>query len=200
MTETSSEPVPGRRERKKAATRKALADAALRLFLEHGYDQVGIRDIAEAADVSTTTLFKHFPSKEALVFDMDADLGAALVATVRDRTPGTPVTEALRGHMLSPLSFPAEGQEEIDAFLRLVTGTPALVEHHRRMWMRHEHALAEAIAGEYGVAADDPACAALAHFVLEARALAADSPDPAAGVNAAFDLLERGWDAVRPRG
>ena len=57
----------GRRERKKAATRKSLADAALRLFLDRGYDQVSIRDIAEAADVSTTTLFKHFPSKEALV-------------------------------------------------------------------------------------------------------------------------------------
>ena len=63
----------GRRERKKAATRQALADAALRLFLEHGYDQVTVRDIAEAADVSTTTLFKHFPGKEALVFDEDAD-------------------------------------------------------------------------------------------------------------------------------
>ncbi|MFD6073807.1 TetR/AcrR family transcriptional regulator, partial [Amycolatopsis lurida] len=49
---------PGRRERKKAATRQALADAALKLFLERGYDQVSIRDIAEAADVSTTTLFK----------------------------------------------------------------------------------------------------------------------------------------------
>ncbi|MGY5138836.1 TetR/AcrR family transcriptional regulator, partial [Streptomyces nigrescens] len=63
----------GRRERKKAATRQALADAALRLFLERGYDQVSIRDIAEAADVSTTTLFKHFPGKEALVFDADSD-------------------------------------------------------------------------------------------------------------------------------
>lgn len=78
MTETM-----GRRERKKAATRRALADAALRLFLEHGYNNVGIKDVAEAADVSTTTLFKHFPSKEALVFDLDADVEAALVAADR---------------------------------------------------------------------------------------------------------------------
>ncbi|WP_280431681.1 helix-turn-helix domain-containing protein, partial [Nocardia brasiliensis] len=57
---------PGRRERKKAANRQALADAALRLFLERGYDAVGVREIADAADVSVATLFKHFPGgKEA---------------------------------------------------------------------------------------------------------------------------------------
>ncbi|HWO62981.1 MAG TPA: helix-turn-helix domain-containing protein, partial [Umezawaea sp.] len=59
----------GRRERKKAATRQALADAALRLFLERGFDAVGVREIADAADVATTTLFKYFPTKESLVFD-----------------------------------------------------------------------------------------------------------------------------------
>uniref|UniRef100_UPI002454B46E helix-turn-helix domain-containing protein n=1 Tax=Nocardia brasiliensis TaxID=37326 RepID=UPI002454B46E len=59
---------PGRRERKKAANRQALADAALRLFLERGYDAVGVREIADAADVSVATLFKHFPGgKEAQV-------------------------------------------------------------------------------------------------------------------------------------
>ncbi|KJK57800.1 hypothetical protein UK12_14285 [Saccharothrix sp. ST-888] len=64
-TGTDGKAPAGRRERKKAATRRALADAALRLFLERGYEQVGIREIADAADVSTTTLFKHFPVKEA---------------------------------------------------------------------------------------------------------------------------------------
>ncbi|WP_280456240.1 helix-turn-helix domain-containing protein, partial [Nocardia brasiliensis] len=65
---------PGRRERKKAANRQALADAALRLFLERGYDAVGVREIADAADVSVATLYKHFPGgKEAQVFDQDAD-------------------------------------------------------------------------------------------------------------------------------
>ncbi len=75
----------GRRERKKAATRRAIADAALRLFLERGYDAVGIREIADAADVSTTTLFKHFPVKEALVFDEDDDQEERLLTAVRER-------------------------------------------------------------------------------------------------------------------
>src|ERR1700754_3127877 len=95
-----TEPPAGRRERKKAATRQAIADAALRLFLEHGYDQVSIRDIADAADVSTTTLFKHFTGKEALVFDEEADREAELVGAVRDRPAGTRILDALREHIL----------------------------------------------------------------------------------------------------
>lgn len=88
-TGSGAAPAPmGRRERKKAATRQAIADAALRLFLERGYDDVGIREIAEAADVSTTTLFKHFPVKEALVFDEDAENEARLLAAVRERPAG----------------------------------------------------------------------------------------------------------------
>ncbi len=53
----------GRRERKKAATRQKIADTALRLFLERGYDDVGIRDVAAEADVAVTTLFSHFPRR-----------------------------------------------------------------------------------------------------------------------------------------
>ncbi|MGW5648430.1 helix-turn-helix domain-containing protein [Saccharopolyspora sp. NPDC003752] len=75
----------GRRERKKAATCQALADAAMELFLRRGFDRVSVREIADAADGSTTTLFKHFPSKEALVFGEAVDHEAELVAAVRDR-------------------------------------------------------------------------------------------------------------------
>jgi hypothetical protein len=67
------------------------------------------------------------------------------------------------------------------------------------MWTRHARTLAEAIAADLGAPADDPACAALARFALEARPLGGESADPIATVNAAFDLLERGWEAVSPR-
>ena len=88
MTVTDSQPA-GRRERKKVATRAAIADAALQLFLVRGYDQVSVRDVADAADVAVTTLFQHFPGKEALVFDQDENREAALVAAV---TAGLPVS------------------------------------------------------------------------------------------------------------
>ncbi|MEW2576743.1 TetR/AcrR family transcriptional regulator [Streptomyces syringium] len=199
----------GRRERKKAQTRKALADAALELFLDRGYDQVGVKDVADAADVSVTTLFKHFPCKEALVFDLDQDIEAALVAAVRERAPGVSVPRALREHLLTvvgPHALSAgphtlipypPGEQPADSrlaeFIRMVEETPALSEYAHRMWMRHETALARAIAEETGAPDDDAACAALARFALNTPLLARSHPDPHRAADEIFALLERGW-------
>ena len=71
-----------RRERKKLATRQAIAEAAMRLFLDRGYDAVTVAEIAEAADVAVSTVFKHFDSKEAIAFAGDPAVEAHLV---RDR-------------------------------------------------------------------------------------------------------------------
>ncbi|MFI9645875.1 TetR/AcrR family transcriptional regulator [Streptomyces sp. NPDC052040] len=181
----------GRRERKKAATRRSLADAALRLFLERGYDQVTLRDIADAADVSTTTLLKHFPAKEALVFDEESDQEAALVAAVRDRAPGRSIPGALCAHLKRTRAHPGDSGTEFGSFVALVRDTPALAEYAHRMWMRHQDALARAIAEESG--ADALRCAALARFALESTALADRAPAPDAALDAAFTLLEHGW-------
>lgn len=191
----SSAPM-GRRERKKAATRQAIADAALRLFLERGYEAVGIREIADAADVSTTTLFKHFPAKEALVFDEDAEQEARLLAAVRERPEGQSIPAALCEHALTTRLAATGGDARFAAFTELVTGTPALRDYGQKMWLRHASALAEAIAEESGLAADDPACTALAHFALEAPRVAAAHDDPREAVVRAFGLLEHGWSVI----
>ncbi|MEU4794735.1 TetR family transcriptional regulator [Streptomyces sp. NPDC023327] len=203
MTETKTEPAgapppPGRRERKKAATRRAIADAALRLFLERGYDDVGIREIADAADVSTTTLFKHFPVKEALVLDEDAEQEARLLAAVRERPEGRSIPAALREHALRH-RLAAGDDPRFRAFSELVNSTPALRDYAQSMWLRHTAALARVIADESGLPPDDPACLALAHFALEAprtaRAAHGDE-DARRALTRAFDLLETGWDGL----
>ncbi|MFE2728328.1 TetR/AcrR family transcriptional regulator [Kitasatospora sp. NPDC059327] len=196
-TQDDAAPAPiGRRERKKAATRQAIADAALRLFLERGYDNVGIREIADAADVSTTTLFKHFTVKEALVFDREADLESALLAAVRERPAGQSVPDALRQHALRHRRSGAGADPRFATFLELVNKTPALRDYHQAMWLRHTAALAAAVAEENGLPADDPACTALAHFALEAPHAARAHPDPDQVITAAFDLLDHGWHAL----
>ncbi|GAB3491916.1 TetR/AcrR family transcriptional regulator [Amycolatopsis cihanbeyliensis] len=58
----------GLRERKKQRTRQALVEAAMRLFQEKGYERTTVAEIADAAGVSTKTLFNYFPGKEELIF------------------------------------------------------------------------------------------------------------------------------------
>ena len=185
-------PPTGRRERKKAATRQSIADAALHLFLENGYDHVSIRDIAEAADVSTATIFKHFSGKEALVFDQDETREAELVAVVRDRPKGQTVLEALRQHVLNGWVQLAAHPQMAD-FTHLVDSTPALRTYAEHMWTRHTTSLAAAIAEETGAASDDLSCTALARFVLEIPALTRARTDRRAAVDTIFDILEHGW-------
>lgn len=63
--------LPDRRSRKRLVMRQNISDVATRLFIERGFDQVTIDEIAEAADVSRMTVFNHFPRKEDMFFDLD---------------------------------------------------------------------------------------------------------------------------------
>jgi AcrR family transcriptional regulator len=181
--------VIGRRERKKAQTRQALADAALELFLERGFDEVGVKEVADAADVSVTTLFKYFPSKEALVFDQDDDIEAALVLAVRGRPPGYSIVDALREYMVKDT---ADGGPSAE-FIKLIESTPALRDYARRMWMRHETTLARAIAAEMQAPEDDVSCASLARFALASRELIVAHENPRRAAEEIFGNLGRGW-------
>jgi AcrR family transcriptional regulator len=189
----------GRRERKKAATHRAIADAALELFSQRGYDEVGVREVADAADVSTATLFKHFPGKEALVFDDDVDDEAALVAAVHDRPAGTGIVAALREHLRAALG-PVRDDPRRQRFLALLESSAALRDYSRRRWLRHEPALTAAIVEECDGRVHPTTCAALAHFVLETRGMLAGEPHPVEVLDRRMVLLERGWTAHVPGG
>jgi AcrR family transcriptional regulator len=92
-TETApvTAPPPDRRARKKLATREALRDAALELFLEKGYAQTTIRDITDRADVGSRTFYRHFESKEDIALMEVADFFdanfAALASGPADEAP-----------------------------------------------------------------------------------------------------------------
>ncbi|MBB5081212.1 TetR/AcrR family transcriptional regulator [Nonomuraea endophytica] len=184
----------GRRERKKAQTRKALADAAVRLFAEHGYDGVTVAQIAEAADVSIATLFAHVPDgKEALIFDDGAGRGDRLARAVRERPPGEPVPRALRRCLAAGGPFAGDLPPELRRKRDLIVNTPALRAYSRTLWIAGEPALAAAIAAESGQDPSGMAVRALARYVLEIPELAGAEPDPLAAMHAIFDLLEPGW-------
>lgn len=185
----------GRRERKKAATRHALSDAAMRLFVARGFDDVTVREIADAADVSTTTLMTHFPTKEALVFDRDDEIERSLIAAVTDRPPRVSILDALERYVRARAKYVVPARRS--QFMQLVLATPALTDYWHKMWLRHEVALAHAIARELDRPATDAWCAAMAHFVLEAIVLVERAPKPVKMIDVAFAILARGWQPPR---
>jgi AcrR family transcriptional regulator len=85
-----------RRSRKRLATRQAISVAATRLFVERGFDQVTVDEIATAADVGRMTVFNHFPRKEDMFFDRDAEIREVLLEALRRRDPSVAPIETLR--------------------------------------------------------------------------------------------------------
>ena len=90
----TSSPPAGLRERKKARTRAAIREHGMRLFEEQGYAATTIDQIAEAADVSQSTFFRYFPTKEDVVLTDDYD--PMIVAAIRALPPEVEPLEALR--------------------------------------------------------------------------------------------------------
>ncbi|WP_328535143.1 TetR/AcrR family transcriptional regulator [Streptomyces sp. NBC_00344] len=184
----------GRRERKKAATRQKIADTALRLFLERGYESVGIRDVAAEADVAVTTLFSHFASKEALVFEQDDDFEQRLTHAVTGRAPHEPLIPALRREIQALVSHCTA--DSAAPIWRMIDASRALREYEDSMRLRHAESLATAISADPGLPQTTTACRTLARFVIDAYSLAREAPDPKAAVDEIFRMIEAAWEVT----
>lgn len=90
----------GLRERKKAETRRRVAEIAAQMFIQRGYENVRMIDIAGAADISEQTLYNYFPTKEDLIFDQDREFEAFILRTVTERPAGQGLGEAVRASAL----------------------------------------------------------------------------------------------------
>ncbi|GAB3752466.1 TetR/AcrR family transcriptional regulator [Microlunatus parietis] len=115
----------GRRERKKERTRIEIQDQALRLFREQGFHSTTVEQIADAADVAPSTVFRYFPAKEALLQLVGHHpLGDRLAAEFRAQSPGGTALRALRTALracfddLSPED--RQGRQERDLGMLLI--------------------------------------------------------------------------------
>lgn len=125
MTDSSATEKPGLRERKKARTRAAIQEHALRLFRERGYDATTVEQIAEAAEVSPSTFFRYFGSKEdVVIYDaLDPILIEAWRAQPKDLGP----IQAMRRAMADVFGrLSPEQREDMYERGRLVYGVPEL--------------------------------------------------------------------------
>src|ERR1700685_4848741 len=94
MTSLSPEK-PGLRARKKAKSRLAISNVATKMFIERGFDDVTVAEVAAAADVSVATIFNYFETKEELFFDREGELVEAQRRCILERKAGETITSAL---------------------------------------------------------------------------------------------------------
>ena len=197
----------GLREEKKQASRTAIADAALRLFLTRGFDRVTVAEVAGEAHVSVNTVFNYFPTKEDLFFDRQAEIVRRLADIVERREPGEPAVTAVRRAFLTRLheNDPTLGLHEgMVHFWRTAEDSPALQARLRLINEQTEAALAESLSraskappGDAFVLAATAAIAGIdraLHTEIRRRLLSGDDP---AEIRAALtELAAKAFDTA----
>jgi TetR/AcrR family transcriptional regulator, regulator of mycofactocin system len=162
-------PVPdGRRERKKSRTRQDLVDAATQLFASQGYGNTTIEQITELADVSVRTFFRHFASKEDVLFPRRFHT-EALLAAVAGQPETSSDLRAIRDAFVGLLSFDEVALRGALLFRKAVRSDPALEGRDLAMQRQFRHYLALAAARRRGLDEPDEAAemaATLAHAVI----------------------------------
>ena len=182
MLSTSQDRPEGLRERKKARTRAAIREHALRLFRENGYQRTTVEKIAEAAEVSVSTFFRYFPSKEDVVLqdDMDTRMIEALDRQPADLSPLSAVRAAVRE------MFGSYTQADLDTLSETIALTLTVPEVRGRAmdeFARTIGVIAEALAKRSGRPADDLAVRTTAGAII--------------GVMMALTMPWEGWSSDR---
>lgn len=161
----SSEPGPGLRERKKTRTRFAIQQQALRLFREQGYQATTMEQIAAAADVSPSTVFRYFPTKDALVLTDDYD--PIMIEQLRMQPPGLGVVAAFRGALRETFGeLPAEQLDAARERHSLVMTVPELRASFADFTITAMRQVAEFAAERTGRTVDDPEVMAVSGALL----------------------------------
>jgi AcrR family transcriptional regulator len=148
------EPPAGLRERKKLKTREAIRRAAFRLFDDSGYANTTVEQIADAAEVSPSTFFRYFPSKESVLLadDMDPVMLEALARQPADLSPVAAVRKAAE----ETFATMSEDQWEVERTRqRLIFSIPEIKAAHYDEYYRTIRMLAEALSRRLGRDRDD---------------------------------------------
>jgi MFS transporter, DHA2 family, multidrug resistance protein len=189
MTDSSTGPGrPGLRERKKARTRDTIQACALRLFRQQGYDATTIEQIIDAADVSETTFFRYFPTKEDLVLEDDYD--PQLIEAFQAQPPQVPPVQALRAAFAAVFAgMTARQRAEQKERIKLILTVPRLRAAMLDQLAQAIQLLARAMAQRAGRRPDDFTVRTVAGAIVGAAMAvsAAVTDDPDADLPALID-------------
>jgi len=150
---------PDRRTRQRLATRQGISNAATRLFLERGFEQVTVDEIAAAAEVGRMTVFNHFPRKEDMFFDREEEALEVLRESLRQRAPGVSPIETLRllaQALVAQKSRYVEFSGASRAFVQAIQDSETLRARTRAIRDEVAHVVASEMAQSVGRPPDDP--------------------------------------------
>ena len=157
------------RERKKLRTRRALADAALRLFTDKGFDATTLEELADEAEVSKSTFFRFFPAKEAAAIEAEAELWQAYLTVLSGRELSGVILGELHQTLAAGIARLDPGWDErFIATRRLIVAEPALLRYVEYYRTGVERQVIDHLAGKLGLDPEDLRLQVLAELVTTA--------------------------------
>ena len=160
------------RERKKLRARRALADAALRLFTDNGFDETTLEQLADEAEVSKSTFFRAFPAKEAAGIEAETELWSACLSALEDGELSGPVLASLHRTLAAATAGLDPGWDErYLATRRLIAAEPALLRYTEHYRAQVKEQIAATLAARLGLDAEDLRLHVLAELVMTAWSL-----------------------------
>jgi AcrR family transcriptional regulator len=146
--------VNGLRERKKTKTRSDIIKAATKLFVSKGFDQTTMDDIATAAEVSRSTLFRYFGNKEAMVFPHQDERLGIFIEIVSERPNDESPFETVRRGLLHLAEVFHSTREEMAVQHKIVTSSPHLQARELAFYDEWERAIRIAVVDPYSGSAE----------------------------------------------
>jgi AcrR family transcriptional regulator len=164
------------RERKKQKTKRAVMDIALRLFSEKGFDATTVEEICAEAEISPSTFFRYFPTKEAAAFPDEDERIATVENELRARPEGEPLHVTIRRSALALVDHDLEAKGDFQARVELMGREPAILAYATKTQNEAAELFTRILAEQTGV---DP------HTDLRPRLV----------VSAAFAAVGAAWTA-----
>ncbi|MER7505576.1 helix-turn-helix domain-containing protein [Nonomuraea pusilla] len=162
------------RERKRLRTRRTLAETALRLFTDDGFEATTLERLVEEAEVSKSTFFRAFPAKEAVAVEAETEVWTAYTAALERRRPEGVVLEVLRDALTEvAVALDPDWDRRYVATRRLILATPALLAYVDYYRTGVERQVVACLAGKLGLDDGDLRLQVLAELATTAWSVAA---------------------------
>jgi AcrR family transcriptional regulator len=190
----------GLRARTRRAVRAEIGGAAMRLFLERGFDATTMEQIAHEAGISRRSLFRYFSTKEDIVLGNLVETGLVVKEALEARPASEPPWEALRAALESLTLDPEYSPERTLKISKMLYGTPSLRARHLEKQLRWQELLVPNIQMRLGAAtgdAPDPRAQAIVACALTCLDVASEIWTRSDGEEDLGRLFDRAVAAVR---